>query len=632
MVLEIDDAANTNMYDITAYLCDDQVEGRDHEKTAVHSDPLLRAPALLLAQTPAQDPAPERSDARRSLHRARASRLEGRDHSGVGRHRLAPTTGGLDPAAILRPLSGEWLSYSGDLSGKRYSPLRQVSTTTVKNLSPQVDELVHDRLRANRAERGRQRPAGGGGGGGGGAAAPIVVGGFGTGDLNTAARPASAAASSCTTASSTARPPTTCSPSTRATARCSGSTSGSRAAARRSRRAASASGATSSTSRCTTTGSSALDAKTGKEVWRHEIAPFEQQYFSSNVPMVVGDHMLVGTGNDTDAPSFLKSLNPRTGAVEWIIYSTPQKEGDPGLETWASLDAARHGNGATWIPGSYDPETKLYIYGTGNPTPSYTQGRGEGDNLFTGALLAVQRRYGQDGVVLPDVAARHATTGIPRRRRSWWTPCSTAGMRKLVMTATRNGYFFVLDRVTGEHLVTSKLGLVNNWAPGPRREGAAEAQSEQGRHGRRVARQRRRAQLSAADVLARYRSVLRARAELDADQLPDGSRSARLDGPGRHRRRRQPQLRHEHRRGGLQDGEDHLAQAAERRQRRAAHDGWRVAVPEQRPERRGLGRQDGHRPLVLADRRPLESGRRRSCSTASSTCSSPARPGCTSSF
>ena len=94
-----------------------------------------------------------------------------------------------------------------------------------------------------------------------------------------------------------------------------------------------------------------LDAKTGKEVWRHEIAPFDQQYFSSNAPMVIGDHILVGTGNDLDAPAFLKSLDPRTGAVQWILYSTPQNPGDPGLETWASLDAARHGNGATWIPG-----------------------------------------------------------------------------------------------------------------------------------------------------------------------------------------------------------------------------------------------------------------------------------------
>ena len=74
--------------------------------------------------------------------------------------------------------------------------------------------------------------------------------------------------------------------------------------------------------------------------------------------------------------------------------------------------------------------------------------------------------------------------------------------RKLVMTATRNGYFFVLDRTTGEHLVTSKLGLVNNWAHGPGRKGPAEAQSVQGRDDRRVARERRRPELSAADVLA----------------------------------------------------------------------------------------------------------------------------------
>jgi alcohol dehydrogenase (cytochrome c) len=209
----------------------------------------------------------------------------------------------------------------------------------------------------------------------------------------------------------------------------------------------------------------ALDAKTGKEIWRHEIAPHELQYFSSNAPMVVGDHILVGTGNDTDMPAFLKSLNPRNGEVEWIIYSTPQNPGDPGIETWASLDAARHGNGATWIPGVYDPETKLYIYGTGNPTPAYTQGRGEGDNLFTSALLAVNVDTGK-------MKWYYQTS--PHDTHDWdstQTP-ALADMtfngkpRKLVMTATRNGYFFVLDRVTGEHLVTSKLGIVNNWAVG----------------------------------------------------------------------------------------------------------------------------------------------------------------------
>ena len=155
-----------------------------------------------------------------------------------------------------------------------------------------------------------------------------------------------------------------------------------------------------------------LDSKTGKEIWRHEIAPFDQQYFSSNAPMVIGDHVLVGTGNDLDAPAFLKSLDPRTGAVQWILYSTPQNPGDPGLETWASLDAARHGNGATWIPGSYDPETKLYIYGTGNPTPCVHAGPRRRRQSVHVVAARGERRHRQDGVVLPDLAARHARLGF----------------------------------------------------------------------------------------------------------------------------------------------------------------------------------------------------------------------------
>ena len=217
--------------------------------------------------------------------------------------------------------------------------------------------------------------------------------------------------------------------------------------------------------------------------------------------MVTGDHILVGTGNDLDAPSFLKSLDPRTGAVEWILYSTPQNPGEPGLETWASLDAARHGNGATWIPGVYDPETKLYIYGTGNPTPSYTQGRGEGDNLFTSCLLAVNVDTGKMAWYFQ--TSPHDTHDWDSTQTPMLVDMPFNGRtRKLVMTATRNGYFFVLDRTTGEHLVTSKLGVVNNWAQGLDEKGQPKRNPEQGRHDRRVARERRRAELSAADVLA----------------------------------------------------------------------------------------------------------------------------------
>ena len=116
------------------------------------------------------------------------------------------------------------------------------------------------------------------------------------------------------------------------------------------------------------------------------------------------------------------------------------------------------------MSGSFDPETRLYMFGTGNPTPSYTQGRGEGDNLFTSSLLAVNADTGK--------MAWYFQTS-PHDTHDWdstQTPILVDGTyngkpRKLVMTATRNGFFFVLDRVTGERLQTTKLGIVNNWAP-----------------------------------------------------------------------------------------------------------------------------------------------------------------------
>jgi len=380
------------------------------------------------------------------------------------------SVGGLDPMDIIKkPLSDQWTSYSGDMSGKRFSLLKHVNTNTVKNLSLKwVTSLTTGCGPTGRAAA----PAGGGGFGGGrggfgggGPVAPINVGGLGNGDANN------------------------CGP-----ARLGGgilfvdgiiyASSPSNVYAIDARDGTllwhyywKTRGGTSLQTRglgmwrnyiyfelnddwvvC-------LDAKTGKEIWKHEIAPFDQQYFSSNAPMVIKDHVLVGTGNDLDAPAFLKSLDPRTGEVQWILYSTPQNSGEPGLETWASLDAARHGNGATWIPGSYDPETNLYLYGTGNPTPAYTQGRGEGDNLFTSSLLAVDVDTGK--IKWYFQTSPHDTHDWDSTQTPIMADMPFNGRtRKLVMTATRNGYFFVLDRTTGERLLTSKLGLVNNWAVG----------------------------------------------------------------------------------------------------------------------------------------------------------------------
>ena len=376
---------------------------------------------------------------------------------------------GLEPAEILKPLNDQWTSYSGDLTGKRFSHLKLINKDTVKNLSLQwVSSSITTACGPTGTPPVTEMAGGRGGGGrfGGGAApARMVVGGFGNGDANN------------------------CGP-----ARLGGgilfvdgtiyASSPDNVWAIDARDGTvlwhyywKTRGGTSLQTRglgmwkdkvyfelhddwvvC-------LNAKNGAEVWKKEIASFDAQYFSSNAPMILGNHVIVGTGNDMDSPGYVKSFDPETGELQWTFYTVPMNAGDPGVDTWASLDAARHGGGMTWIPGSYDPDTKFYIFGTGNPTPAYTTGRGEGDNLYTGALVAVNVDTGK-------MAWYYQTA--PHDTHDWdstQTPVLAdmpfnGRMRKLVLTATRNGYFFVLDRVTGEHLVTSKIGLVNNWASG----------------------------------------------------------------------------------------------------------------------------------------------------------------------
>ena len=156
-----------------------------------------------------------------------------------------------------------------------------------------------------------------------------------------------------------------------------------------------------------------IDARTGKETGTSRSPPFDQQYFSSMAPVIIGDHVIVGTGNDLDTPGFLQSYDPETGKRQWIFYTVPMNPGDPGLETWPSLDAARHGGGQPWVPGVYDPETRLYIFGTGNPTPGVHAGGPRNRRRALHVLAGRgERRHRQDGVVLPDVAARHARLGL----------------------------------------------------------------------------------------------------------------------------------------------------------------------------------------------------------------------------
>jgi len=367
-----------------------------------------------------------------------------------------PYQPGLDPAVIRKPLAESWPTYSGDYTSRRYSALKQVDRGTVKNLTLAWTARVN---------AGNPR--------GTGTAFPMIVGGEGTGEFNaTGGSTVKGGILNVNDILYVTAPDNVWAMDARDGRvlwqyfwKTKGGTHiGNRGAA------------IWNNYLFVETPDNylvSLDARTGKERWHVEIADFEQQYFSTMAPIVVDNHVLVGTGNDLDAPGFLQSYDPETGKRQWIWYSVPMNPGDPGLETWPNLDAARHGGGQVWVPGSFDPETRLYIFGTGNPTPGYTGAGRRGDNLFTGCLVAVNVDTGK--------MAWYFSTS-PHDTHDWdssQTPILIDGTingkpRKLVSTAARNGYFFTLDRVTGAHVVTTKFGSYANGHKAIRPSGSPE--------------------------------------------------------------------------------------------------------------------------------------------------------------
>ena len=369
---------------------------------------------------------------------------------------LLPGQGkGVDPAELLKPLKESWLTYNGDYSGKRYSALTQLNTSNVKHLSlAWMSRLTPGAGNAAAARRG-----------GAGRGPILTTGGEGTGEFAAGGGSIKASVLQVDGTLYFTMPDNAWAVDAldgRELWHYYWKTKGGTHIGNRGL------GMWKNYLFMETPDNYlvSLDAKTGKERWHKPIADLSQGYFSTPAPIVAGNHVIVGTGNDIDAPGFLQSFDPETGELQWKFFTVPMKPGDPGLDTWASLDAARHGGGQTWIPGAYDPETKLYIFGTGNPTPAYTTGiRGEGDNLFTCALVAVNVETGKMAWYFQ--TSPHDMHDYDSAQ----TPILVDGlfngrMRKMVLTAARNGYFFTLDRVTGEGLVTSKYGMMTNWANG----------------------------------------------------------------------------------------------------------------------------------------------------------------------
>jgi alcohol dehydrogenase (cytochrome c) len=202
-----------------------------------------------------------------------------------------------------------------------------------------------------------------------------------------------------------------------------------------------------------------LDAKDGKLRWDIELADGKLGYFATMAPLVVRDHVILGVGGDLDnIGAYMRSIDPETGKTQWQWNTTPPA-GTPNATT----------GGTIWLTGTYDPDLNLLYTGTGNPTPVLNGKTRPGDNLYTCTIAALNPDTGK--LVWAFQPSPHDTHDWDAIEVPVMVDADFHGEpRKLLMQASRNGYFFVLDRTNGKSLLTTPFGPVN-WTLGVDKEG-----------------------------------------------------------------------------------------------------------------------------------------------------------------
>ena len=207
----------------------------------------------------------------------------------------------------------------------------------------------------------------------------------------------------------------------------------------------------------------ALDRRNGQKLWDVEMGSVKDGYSATEAPLVVGDLVVVGlSGGEEGARGFLAAYKADTGERAWRFYTIP-KRGEKGSETWIG-NAIEHGCGATWLTGSYDPELDLVYWTVGNPCPDYNGDERKGDNLYSSSVVALSAKTGE---------LKWYYQFTPHDTHDWDAeePLLLVDQvwkgqpRKLLLQANRNGFFFVLDRATGEFLQAEPFAKVT-WATG----------------------------------------------------------------------------------------------------------------------------------------------------------------------
>lgn len=207
----------------------------------------------------------------------------------------------------------------------------------------------------------------------------------------------------------------------------------------------------------------AIDAKTGNPLWDTHVAQTTQGYTMTGAPLVVKNHVIIGlAGGEYGIRGFLASYNAYTGKEEWKFYTTAGPE-DPGGKTWTG-DTYKIGGGSAWLTGSYDAETNLLIWGIGNAGPDYNGDLRPGDNLYTSSMVALDVDTGK---------LKWHYQANPHNEYDWdavQTPLLVdmqwqGKLRKVFLWANRNGFYYVIDRVTGKFLL-GKNFVKQTWNAG----------------------------------------------------------------------------------------------------------------------------------------------------------------------
>ncbi len=207
----------------------------------------------------------------------------------------------------------------------------------------------------------------------------------------------------------------------------------------------------------------ALDARTGRLLWEAKLAEVSEGYFSTMSPLAIKDRVIVGmSGGEFGVRGFLDAYDAATGKRLWRFWTVPGP-GEFGNETWAG-ESWKVGGGATWMTGAYDPQLDTLYWGIGNPSPDLNGDVRKGDNLFTCSVVALDPRTGKRRwhfqFTPHDVYDWDANETPMLVDRMW-----KGKMRKLLLHANRNAFFYVLDRETGEFLFGTPFAR-QTWAKG----------------------------------------------------------------------------------------------------------------------------------------------------------------------